>query len=102
MCGGVPKLHDGSTYPDSAAHRTEQLRLSLGLHELGDYALNLKVKKAVLHPDYKPSPDLRNDLALLKVLGRMGGVAAAPRPLSLTLSPTVPHSAVPSCSWSVR
>lgn len=84
MCGGVPKLQDVSTYPDPAAHRTQQLRLRLGLHVLGDDALNLKVKKAVLHPNYKPYPDLRNDLALLKVLGRVGGVIAAPRPPSPT------------------
>ncbi|XP_036994969.2 granzyme M [Artibeus jamaicensis] len=45
----------------------EQLRLKLGLHELGDDVLDLKVKKAVLHPNYKPVPDLRNDLALLKL-----------------------------------
>ncbi|KAF6094085.1 granzyme M [Phyllostomus discolor] len=48
-------------------HPTEQLRLRLGLHKFEDNVLSLKVKKAVLHPDYKPHPALLNDLALLKM-----------------------------------
>lgn len=54
--------------PNPAAPRTQQLRLVLGLHVLREPSPTYRIKKVVLHPKYKPTPHLENDLALLKVL----------------------------------
>ncbi|XP_040096224.1 granzyme M isoform X1 [Oryx dammah] len=56
---------------DPATPRMQQLRLVLGLHVLGDPSLTCRIRKVVLHPEYKPAPHLENDLALLKLDGKV-------------------------------
>lgn len=85
---------------DPATPRTQQLRLVLGLHVLGDPSLTCRIRKMVLHPKYKPAPHLENDLALLKVLPVGGMVVPGPplpgSPPLLPLPQTHLHTAPPA------
>ena len=91
---------------DPATPRTQQLRLVLGLHVLGDPSLTCRIRKVVRHPEYKPAPHLENDLALLKVLPVGGMVVPGPPspgsppllPLPQTHLPTAPPAVFSSLS----
>lgn len=63
----------------------------MGLHKLRDPGLTFRVRAAVLHPKYKPAPSLDNDIALLQVLGLVGGVTVAPGRLSTAITPSLTH-----------
>lgn len=106
--GAVRRLQDGSPYPDSAAHRTHQLRLVLGLHKLRDPGLTFRVRAAVLHPKYKPAPSLHSDIALLQVRGWGAGLTEVVGSDNCTSLPLLlPQSLPPlslsvTCSWTLR
>uniref|UniRef100_A0A8C4MV71 Granzyme M n=1 Tax=Equus asinus asinus TaxID=83772 RepID=A0A8C4MV71_EQUAS len=68
--------------PLAPTRRESQLRLVLGLHELGRPGLAVRIRAAVPHPEYKPLPHLENDLALLKLDGKVK-TSRTIRPLAL-------------------
>ena len=84
-----------------AAPRTQQLRLVLGLHVLGENSLTSHIRKVVRHPEYKPVPHLENDLALLKVLPVGGMVVPDPLPLAPLPYCPLPQTHLPTAPPAV-
>lgn len=95
-----PCLEDHSPHPDPVTRRPQLLSLVLGLHALRDPGLSFQARAAILHPKYKPAPQLENDLALLQVRVEGGG-SSDPEPRPPSLGPLPPAPPV-SCSWTGR